>query len=263
MKLNKSIEDTIIFTDLDSTLLDHESYSFEPALEMLNFIKQHKIPLIIVTSKTQKEVVSIQKKLGITTPFIVENGAGIIYPTDDGKYRVETLGFTYDEIRNYFEKYQRSIKMRGFFDMSVQEISKLTELSMAQAICAKERTFTEPFLLENENDFDKIKKMANEDSLDVVKGGRFYHLISLGQDKAVAMNKVVEYFEKEENQKYSTIALGDSANDLKMLQSADTAILIPQKDGNYFECDIKGLIRAEEAAPLGWNNTLKEYFNVK
>jgi len=68
-------ENTIIFTDLDGTLLDHDSYSFEEASFMLDFIKEHDIPLIIVTSKTRNEVIGIQKRLGISTPFIIENGA--------------------------------------------------------------------------------------------------------------------------------------------------------------------------------------------
>lgn len=262
MTLNKSIEPTIIFTDLDSTLLDHESYSFKPALEMLGFIKEHNIPLIIVTSKTKKEVIAIQEKLKITTPFVVENGAGIIYP-NGGEYKVETLGYSYDEIRSYFEKYQRSIRMRGFFDMSVQEIAKETGLPMLKAMCAKERTFTEPFLLESESDYIKLKKMANRDGVDVVKGGRFYHLISLGQDKAVALKKIIDDYQNRTKLDYHTIALGDSANDLKMLQSVDTPILIPHKDGSYFQCKIANLIRAKDAGPVGWNSALKEYFNVK
>lgn len=51
----------LIFTDLDGTLLDHETYKFDEAKEMLDFIKQNDIPLIIVTSKTKDEVIELQK----------------------------------------------------------------------------------------------------------------------------------------------------------------------------------------------------------
>ena len=67
-------EKTIIFTDLDGTLLDHTTYSFDAAIPMLDYIKVNKIPLIIVTSKTKDEVLRIQKLLDMKGPFIVENG---------------------------------------------------------------------------------------------------------------------------------------------------------------------------------------------
>lgn len=52
----KPKQNIIIFTDLDGTLLDHNSYDFSEALEMLSYIKNHNIPLILTTSKTKIEV---------------------------------------------------------------------------------------------------------------------------------------------------------------------------------------------------------------
>ena len=48
--------DYIIFTDLDGTLLDHRTYTYEPALEALSVIKSHQIPLILTSSKTKAEI---------------------------------------------------------------------------------------------------------------------------------------------------------------------------------------------------------------
>jgi predicted mannosyl-3-phosphoglycerate phosphatase (HAD superfamily) len=45
----------VIFTDLDGTLLDDSSYSFEPAHEALAEVRIRKIPLILCTSKTRAE----------------------------------------------------------------------------------------------------------------------------------------------------------------------------------------------------------------
>ena len=53
----------IIFTDLDGTLLDRETYSFEPAQSALHLIKQKGIPLILSTSKTRAEIELYRKRL--------------------------------------------------------------------------------------------------------------------------------------------------------------------------------------------------------
>jgi mannosyl-3-phosphoglycerate phosphatase len=255
-------EKTIIFTDLDGTLLDHSTYSYEAALEMLEYLKANKIPLIIVTSKTREEVRRIQSGMSLREPFIVENGAGVCIPTEKG---VETIamGFEYDYIRSCFEKYAKSIPMHGFYDMSVEEVAEHTGLSLENAVDAKKRTFTEPFILEDEEKLENLRQMADEDKLEIVQGGRFYHLITKGQDKANAIKYLVEHYEKESGEKYHTIALGDSANDLTMLGSVDTPVLIPHPDGSYIACSAKGLIKAPYPGPKGWNGVLKEYFDVK
>ncbi|WP_309497151.1 HAD-IIB family hydrolase [Sulfurovum sp.] len=252
----------IIFTDLDGTLLDHTNYSFEAAMPMLDFIKANDIPLIIVTSKTKNEVLRIQKLLDLKAPFIVENGAGIFMPFADG-YEEIALGFDYEYIRSCFLKYAKSIQMHGFFDMSDEEVAKHTNLSVENAADARKRTFTEPFILKDENRLSELTKIANEDGLDIVKGGRFNHLITQGQDKSNAIKHFIKYYKKNWEADVKTIALGDSANDMSMLQSVDTPILIPHPDGSYMSCDITGLIKAPYPGPRGWNATLKEYFNVK
>jgi mannosyl-3-phosphoglycerate phosphatase len=257
-------EKTIIFTDLDGTLLDHDTYSFEAALPMLDFIKRHKIPLVIVTSKTKEEVLRIQKLLALKEPFIVENGAGIFIPSkEDEDYEMISMGFDYGYIRSCFTHYAKSVSMVGFSDMKEEEVAKYTNLSIENAADAKKRTFSEPFILKDESRLDELRKMANEDQLDIVKGGRFYHLITRGQDKAHAIKFLIDHYEKSSDAQLKTIALGDSANDLTMLQSVDTPVLIPHSDGTFIACSIEGIIRAPFPGPKGWNSVLKEYFDVK
>jgi len=254
----------VIFTDLDGTLLEHTSYSFDEATEMLAFLKKENIPLIITTSKTKDEVIPIQKALGITTPFIVENGAGIFIPSSKKEGgEMLSLGFEYGYIRECFTRYAQTIQMRGFGDMSVEEVAKHTSLGMLDASNAKKRAFTEPFLLTNPADLSTLTKMAQSDGLAIIQGGRFYHLINQNQDKANAMRVVMERYKQTSNAPLYTIGLGDSANDLQMLENVDTAFLIPHPDGTYLSCDVEGIIKAPFAGPKGWNYVLKEYFDVK
>lgn len=246
----------LIFSDLDGTLLDHENYSFAKALPMLNYIKENKIPLVLVTSKTKDEVVKLQKKLDLKAPFICENGAGIFIPDGDD-FEVIAMGKLYDDVVKKFNEYSKDFNIKGFSQLSVQEVCELTGLSEAKAKEAKSRYFTEPFILNDVFKFNELKRRAIEDGFDIVRGGRFYHLITLGQDKAKAILKVKDYYESKHNKDYKTIALGDGQNDLSMLDVADQGILIKRYDGTFVGFFKDGLIKTKERGPAGWNESLK------
>lgn len=261
METNKKTKNTIIFTDLDGTLLNHDTYSFAAAKSMLNFLRAHNIPLIIVSSKTKNEILELQKSFKIFNTFVFENGAGI-YIADQEVTKTLSLGYNIHHIRKSFAEYKKKIAMRGFSDMSLDEIVKLTGLSPKKAQDARERLFTEPFVMENKDQLETLRQTAHLDGLEVVAGGRFYHLITEGQDKAKAMEVVKDFYEQKYQQNFTTIAIGDSQNDLSMLQSADVPILIPRLDGSYISCYIKNLTKAKFPGSSGWNQALKEYFDV-
>jgi mannosyl-3-phosphoglycerate phosphatase len=252
----------LVFTDLDGTLLDHHNYSFDAALEVLKYLKQNNIPLIIVTSKTLPEVKQLQTKLEIDSPFIFENGAGICIPQDEDSFEIIDLGYKYLQTLNAFNTYASTYKMKGFHQMSNEEVAKHTGLSLKNANMAKERFYSEPFLLEDENDLEDLKKDAQKDGFDITKGGRFYHLITKGKDKASALQYLTSLYNKYYNKTFQTIALGDGENDITMLRSVDIPVLIPKYDGSYINCDIENLTKAKYPGPKGWNDTLKGILDV-
>lgn len=69
----------LVFTDLDGTLLDHESYDWSPARQALNRLAALGALVVPATSKTRAEVAPLMAALGLTGPAIVENGAGVAY----------------------------------------------------------------------------------------------------------------------------------------------------------------------------------------
>jgi mannosyl-3-phosphoglycerate phosphatase len=257
----------IIFTDLDGTFLNHHNYSFEEAHEALTKISEKKIPLIFTTSKTKIEVELLQKKVGIIEPFIVENGAALFIPkdyqnlnldflTDFEDKKVLVFGKTYHQILNFYEEYKEEFGLKGFSDMDIQEISKLTGLDASSAALAKQREFTEPFVMEDKTKLEKLKNLASTYKIKITQGGRFFHLIGEKQDKGIAVKKTIELFEKLYNDKVSSIALGDGENDIKMLEVVDTPIVIKNHNDEYLDLDLKKLQKSTYQGSLGFNEMI-------
>lgn len=260
----------LVFTDLDGTLLDHDDYSFSAAKDALELLRAKSIPLIIATSKTFSEVVGLQKELEIREPFIVENGAGIFIPeecvlTNELPFKEDWIKVSkaqsYIELRLFFAEIKRDYPVKGFGDMTPEEVMDLTGLSAIEAINAMKRDFTEPFVLEDHSFAPKIKQAANAEGLDIIQGGRFYHLVSLHQDKANAMLTLSHMYEEYHDKKFTKIALGDSANDFTMIRTADVGVLVPLYDGSFSAIGEGDITKAKYPGPKGWNSFMLEYFN--
>ena len=69
----------LIFSDLDGTFLNHNTYSHGSLKNYINNL-DFEFELIFVTSKTFEEILDIQNQLNINHPFVAENGACIFFP---------------------------------------------------------------------------------------------------------------------------------------------------------------------------------------
>ena len=263
----------LIFTDLDGTLLDHETYSFEPALPALKILKEKNIPLIICTSKTRAEIEKIRSLLQNADPFISENGGAIFIPKEyfshpfpvdreESDYFIIELGTPYNELRKVFN-HMRAIspdKLRGFADLTAKQVADLCGFSPEEANLAKKREYDEPFILENEAMEERIQEMADRSNLRITRGGRFFHLIG-GNDKGKAVLKLIDIY-REKIKHIQTIALGDSLNDLPMLKAVDYPILVQKPDRSYDpSVKLENLILATGSGPLGWCNAVLKILN--
>lgn len=258
----------IIFTDLDGSLLNSDDYSWEDAKPSLERIKQAGIPLVMVTSKTRREVESLRNNLGFDEPFIVENGGGIFFPSGyrgfcirkgqwKSGYTVIRLGISYIRIRRFFDTIRHRFNAKGFGDLPIDDIARLTGLSHEQAILTKIREFTEPFLIEDEADLTELAALAKAQGMKITRGGRFHHLIGAGQDKGAAVCIVRDIFRENIAGDLISIGIGDSENDLPMLeQAADIPVLIPHPMRGYLDVQLPRLMRAREHGSKGWNESV-------
>lgn len=261
---------TLIFTDLDGTLLDHHTYSFAPAREALEKVAAAGIPLILCTSKTRAEIELWRRSLGNNDPFVSENGGAVFSPIENAAaatltgferegYRVVELGMPYPRLISLFGCLKNSFgeKIRGFSEMGPREVALLTGLSEKNAALALMREYTEPFTFTgNDQDLERLDSMIRGLGLTLTRGGRFFHLLG-GNDKGKAVRLVTEAY-SHAYPRLRTIAIGDSANDLAMLQAVDVPILV-QKPGHVYDetaAHLPNIVRAPGVGPQGWNSAL-------
>lgn len=258
----------LVFTDLDGTLLD-DKYSFNKALPALEFLREKDIPLILCSSKTRREIESCRNRLNNNDPFISENGGGIYIPKslkldnikktlnleEDGQYGIVRLGAAYKDLRAAINKLRSSgFDLKGFGDMSAKEVAELTGLEIDDAVLAKERQFDEPFIFKGDGTVlnslkDEIKRMGFNYTV-----GELSHI--MGDSNKGEAVKIVKGLYKEKYPDIISIGLGDSPNDIEMLQNVDHPVIVKKKDGSYnkkLTDSVKDCIKAEGIGPEGWN----------
>ncbi|HUX62382.1 HAD-IIB family hydrolase [Sulfuricella sp.] len=254
---------TILFSDLDGTLLDAVRYSFNDALPALSLIQAHGVPLVLCSSKTRAEIVACRQRMHNFHPFITENGGGIFIPQGyfsalvdsvDGYQRI-TLGTPYAEIRRHFVALRERLgaSVRGFADMTAEEVAELTGLSCDDAVLSKQRDFDEPFVFDGAPDARFLQ--AIEDAGLHWTQGRVFHIMGK-HDKGLAVKTLKALYEREYGEIFS-IGLGDSLNDLPLLQAVDRPVLIRHEDGSFdSRIAIAGLMKTQSPGPQGWNEAV-------
>ena len=248
----------IIFTDLDGSLLEHETYSIEPAREALECLVSRNIPLILNSSKTAAEMTTIQELLDLRCPFICENGAAL---HRDNAQVIEfgtRRGTWLEEVHEL--RARRNYSFQGFSDWSTAEISAITGLTTAQADQAKSRFYSEPILWrDSESALQNFLHELREMDLRLLQGGRFQS-IQGSYDKSDAMHSmVVSKLEENQQRPLITVALGDSPNDAAMLNAADIAVIIKSAKSSLIHCPApQRVIHTKIPGPAGWNEAILE-----
>ena len=253
-----------IVTDLDGTLMD-ENYDISPARKTLNLLSELDIPVIPCTSKTASEVRYFRKQNELFDPFIVENGAAVYGFNQNNLSEWELiLGKSYKELRIILLNISKIVdyNLTPLNDLNKNQIFELTGLSDQGIKMALDRQWSVPFLNPPEEIFDKVKLICESYNVHVFKGNRMSHLLSSESNKGAAVDKLKIYLQ---NKDVKIIALGDSQNDLPLLEYADISIVVPGKNGpnKYLQNGINnGYFRLANAPHAeGWSNSVEEVIN--
>ena len=265
----------MIFSDIDGSFLNHDDYSYG---NLYNFItKLKKISdIIFVSSKTFAEIKLLNNSLGITFPFIVENGACIFFP--ESYYNTELEGDKFFKKENYIgyrvsEKiikshkrdlnpFKKNFDFLFYSELTLKKLESITNLKGSQIKSSQDRLFSDPiYWNDSKKNFIKFENELKNINIRINKGGRFIHLSS-DYDKGDAVGEFLKIDNKHNTSKKMTISIGDSHNDISMLELTDyscmikrekkKSLVLEKKKNNYYSTNI---------APDGWRESLEFIFN--
>lgn len=263
----------LVFTDLDGTLLD-EDYQWSAAGPALAALKTLGFPLVLSSSKTLDEMTDLAAALDTGAPLIAENGGLVAFPkggifsslqfgtTSGTAYGIEFNGLNRFQVLEVAHGLRERFGYRfeGFHDWTVEQVVEATGLPPDDAGRARNRLATEPILWQDsEERWEAFERALRDGGVRTVKGGRFVHLMG-DIDKAMGLGRVLQlYKELEPGHDWRVVALGDSPNDLEMLNAADTAVVIPNpRHPAGLKPAAPRVVHASAAGPVGWNAAMRE-----
>lgn len=274
----------LIVTDLDASFID-ENYEYADAKEAVDQLMRLGFPLVFNSSKTLIECAALAAELNLNTPQIAENGGIISVPHDselsslceptseehwesqnNSKTLITGLSVEYILAEAHNAREENAYAFEGFSDWSYEELASKTGLTHDAANLAKQRHVSEPIIWSDTAErWENFQSLMQAKGIRTLRGGKFIHLMG-PSDKADGLRVTKQLYEKKyPDTEWITVALGDSANDKSMLDSADIAVLIPHADGPKIQVDGNHVIHAKYPASKGWNDavlTLLSTFNT-
>jgi len=263
----------IIFTDLDGTLLDSETYSYGKSLAAMNRLKGNDIPIIFCSAKTRAEQEVYRCELELFHPFIVENGSAIFIPRAYFPFPFEyykaaddllviELAIPYSRVRKLLAKIgkENDFCFIGFGDMSAAEVAEITGLDLESAKLARQREYDEPVRFDSsgEKDLSKFLAKIREAGLNWSYGGRLYHVMGSG-GKGKAVEILAGLYRKLWGD-IRTVGLGNGLNDLPMFSHVDIPILVQKRDHSWEDMNLPRLRKVQGVGPEGWSRAIVEIF---
>ncbi len=261
---------TVVFTDLDGTLLDPNTGSFEAAIPALRALDRLAIPVIFATSKTRAEVEEIRRRCGNLHPFIVENGGAVFIPRSyfpfawradrvvDG-YDVAEFGRPYSEVVAALceASLESACPVRAFHSMSAAEVASGCGLTPDEAGRARAREYDEPFQILEAERQPVLLTVIERRGWRCTRGDAWYHLTA-DNDKALAASTLLAAFRLVHGSVY-TIALGDSPNDAELLSIADTAFIVRSRLAAALKVLVPGAHMTTLSGAAAWNKAVLDW----
>ncbi len=254
----------LIATDLDGTLLD-DRYALDEAAAAVDAVggESADVRVVLVSSKTAREMAALADRCTSDPIWIFENGTGMAWRLPAlnrrgamtwGGYEMDRFGQPYAELRDKLEHVRRNprYRFRGFTDMTAAEVAALTGLNEDAAAAARERNGSEPILWHGDAAALAAfrAELAHLD-LTLERGGQFYHVMSR-VSKARAIERVKRLFWRRLGFRVTTLACGNAPNDLEMLERADYALVFPDAGGGYLLPESTRVTHAPEGGPQVW-----------
>jgi len=226
------------------------------------------VPLVLCSSRPRAEVELLSRLFGLKAPMIVENGAALVVPDGhlphgvpggrrDGEHHVLLLGPPRQRLRDALADVAAAARVEVRLVADLPPGDRLARGGPAGALMSLRYEYTDPLLVEREEDAAALAREAEARGLHVARGDRFFYLFG-GVDKGLALRTLLSLYERE-GSRPRTVALGTWPLDLPMLRAAHRPILLPGPGGRLdpgLAAELPLAERARQGGPEGWNDAV-------
>jgi mannosyl-3-phosphoglycerate phosphatase len=230
----------VVFSDVDGTLLSEEGWALPPA-KLRDILGGR--PLVLASSRTLRELVLLQRTLGIDAPVVAENGAVIALtrrPTPEwGEERVigrrtlyvQRLGRAAHQLQRRVREAadEAGVFVRFADEMPTAELARLgigSRGAFARAVRAREASVLLTLPAMDDATLSRWHHALDARSIIVSAGGRWACAVGAG-DKGRAAKLVHLYM----GWSGATLGMGDDSNDEPLLTAVDHAVVVRRPDG--------------------------------
>lgn len=260
---------TVVFTDLDGSLLDRDTYRWDATIQALEHIERHAVPWVLVTGKTRAEVQGWRHRLNNNHPFVVENGGAVFIPqgyfgisvpgaTLRNGYEVVEWGKPYADLIAGLQAAARFTRCRveAFHEMTAEKVASVCGLPITEAGLAKQREYDEPFYVVDSEREPRLKLALTAQGLRWTHGGRFCHVGGDG-DKATGV-RLLSALYRTVHERIVTIGLGGSLSDASLLRAVDLPVIVRSRDAAKLRSLVPHAMLTWHEGPVGWNEAVLE-----
>lgn len=240
----------LVFTDLDGTLLDAESYAFDAAQMALKRLQAAAVPVIFCSAKTAAEQAPLRAALNVDDPYIVENGSAIIMP--NGARQV--LGIEAAEIHRRLDliRQKTGLAFQSFHEVDNAQVAEVTGLAIEAARRAQSRDYSATvFTPFDPAQTKRFQDACRQHNLKAPSGGRFFTVTGYDADKGKAVRLLCEGYAQKWGSVRS-VGIGDSPNDAPLLSAVDEAFQVQRPEGTWKDMEVPGMQRIPAIGPAGW-----------
>ena len=252
----------LIFTDLDGSLLDKETFKFDVIKDYFKELVRNGIIIIPNSSKSEAELLDFNEQNNLDLSFITENGSSIhglnkIHQNLPDKIIISR---TIDEIRNIYEEnisLDFKNKTTHILELEIEVQQKILGLPLDKIKLAIKRDHSLPIKF-NGTEIEKYEftKILKNSGLTIQTGGRIMNVCD-NVNKSIAMSKALQLIRKQLDDEIITIGVGDNENDIEMIKQTDYPCLVQNDNFDSSLINIDNLIKSSEPSPLGWADVIK------
>ena len=265
----------IFFSDIDGTLINNNSFCYGKNIETIKELLQAGHHVIFNSSKTFAEIDYILKSENLSIPFICETGGAVYCPrsffgeSDNRRGDYDVL-FESAKISNFSKKIGPVLssdfkdEILFFNDMSIKMKERFSGLHGKDLERASSRDFSILFKWHaGDEKLDKLRDILEDFNLTIIKGGRFFHICS-NFNKYSAMKFILtKISHNSPGQIYKTVGIGDSSNDIEMLNKTDYKCVVQSINNTSLIAGLtsKDFILSTTRAPEGWQECIDNVFD--